>query len=348
MRYLCLWLTLLFTSPAFAQNIDQALLPYSKINDSYLFYDLDFVHCTISFAIQHMGISTVTGTFSGFEGAVLLNEKELGQLSTSFVIHVSSINTNQTWRDKDLQSEKWFHVDKYPDMLFQSSKSVSTANGFELQGLLTIKGRTNQVTLHMETPTYLVPSYAGHHLAFNGHAMLNRKDFAIGEDTWWNDIIEGIAQLDDSVRINLSIIYQLQSAEFIKSRFFENEKAIYQALVNKGIQEAIAVFNRQKLAFDALPVKDTTDFVAITAKDLNTISQTLVIENRLSEAEDLLLHNLKSYPNHNQILAHLANLYLTKGQLGKAKEMVRKCLIQNPMNPIALEMQRAFLTTSKQ
>ncbi len=325
----------------FAQNDKlEALATYTKVDDSFVFYDLDFVHCDVGFTIGHMGISQVSGSFSTFEGAAIFDLSDPETLSTTFRIDVGSINTNQTWRDKDLQSKKWFDKENYPYITFQSTKSVATEKGLILTGDLTMKGVTKEVDIAMSKPSTFTKSYVGYHLAFNGSTVLNRKDFGVGEDTWWNDVIEGIAQLEDSVEIDLSIIYQFQSIDFIRSRFFKNETELYNVLNASGLKYAINTFDQQKEAYESLPESNDDDFDAITAKDLITVSQALTIEGRYQEAIELLQHNMKCYPEDDQTLAVLGNLFLRTGQLEKAKEFVEKSLTKSPDNPLALELKR--------
>ena len=313
------------------------------MNGGRLFYDLDFVHCTVGFTVGHMGISKVSGTFSEFKGAVIYNPDDLKGLSTTFVIDVGSINTNQTWRDKDLQSEKWFDKEKHPFILFQSDEVILTNNGFDWKGKLTMKGITKEVTLTMQKPSGYVKSYLGHHLAFNGSTRVNRKEFSIGENTWWNDIIEGIAQLEDFVDINLSVAYQLQTPGFIKSRFFENESAIYNAFIEGNIENAISVFKEQKETYDRKVDKKEDDFDAVTGLDLNNVAKVLTLEGKSEQAERLLLYNMESFPEDDAILIELTSLYLKARQLDKAKKMIIKCLSLNPLNPVALELKRGLI-----
>ena len=345
MRHFVLALIILsVTSEVLAQQNDIDITgTFNTVNGGRLFYDLDFVHCTIGFTVGHMGISKVSGTFSEFKGAVVYNPDDLKKLSTAFVIDVGSINTNQVWRDKDLQSEKWFDKENHPYILFQSDEVILTNNGFDWKGKLTMKGITKDITLNMKKPSGYVRSYLGYHLAFNGSTRVNRKDFSIGENTWWNDIIEGIAQLEEFVDINLSIAYQLQTPEFIKSRFYENEAAIYKAFSEGNTDHALSVFIAQKEAYDRKDDKTNKNFDAITGQDLNTVAKVLTMEGKREQAERLLLFNMKSFPEDDSVLIELAGLYLKNRQLDKAKNMILKCLSLNPLNTVALELQRGLI-----
>jgi polyisoprenoid-binding protein YceI len=331
----------LMASTISAQQINQKFLePYPSIGPRHLLYDLDFVHCTVGFSIRHMGWSIVSGSFSRFEGAVVYDTNDPAATLVTFAVDVTSVDTNQKWRDKDLNSEKWFNSDKHPYILFQSKKGVSKNQGFDLVGDLTIKGVTQEVTLHMEPPSGYFKSYLGYELAFNGIASINRKEFGVGENTWWNDLVDGIAQLDDSVDIQLSIIYQLQSPEFIKSRFFENEMSIYKAMMDRGAEAAIDEFEQQKFAYDQLELKDNTDFSAITAKDLNTVGLALILEGREELAQELFEHNIKAFPHDDGAILPLALLRFKQQDYTETVRLIEHSLKLNPYNPVALEISR--------
>jgi polyisoprenoid-binding protein YceI len=316
---------------------------YPKIGNGHFLYDLDFVHCTVGFTISHMGWSKVSGTFSKFSGAVVYDDANPQSLDVSFAIDINSINTNQEWRDKDLNSEKWFHSIKYPHIVFQSKRTALRTDGLDLVGDLKMKGTTKEITLHLEPPSGYFKSYVGHELAFNGSTRVNRKDFKIGENTWWNDMIEGIAQLDDSVDIQLSIIYQLQSPEFIKSRFFDNENSIYLSAVTRGAEAGIKEFDRQKTAYDLIENKNEDDFEAITPKDLSTVGLALILEGRAPLAKALLEHNASIYPNDQQALMPLALFHLRQKEYTHARKLTEKTLKLNPDNPWAMEITRQLI-----
>jgi len=341
MKGILISLILLMGNLVAAQDVDRGYLEaYPKIGNGYFLYDLDFVHCTVGFSIRHMGWSKVSGTFSKFSGAVVYDDANPRLLEVSFAIDINSIDTNQEWRDKDLKSEKWFNSDKYPQIVFQSRRAVARRDGLDLVGDLSMKGITKEVTLHMEPPSGYFKSYVGHELAFNGTTRINRKDFGVGEHTWWNDVIEGIAQLDDSVDIQLSIIYQLQSPEFIKSRFFDNEDAIYQAVITHGAEAGIDEFDKQIAAYELIEDKNEDDFEAITPKDLSTVGLALILEGKDTFAKALLEHNASVYPSNHQALMPLAFFYLRQKEYPHARELAERSLKINPNNPWALEMTR--------
>jgi polyisoprenoid-binding protein YceI len=62
-------------------------------------------------------------------------------------IKSDTINTDNGMRDKDLHSEKFFDVQKYPDIKFQSTSVQRRGDDYVAIGNLTIKDVTKQVEL---------------------------------------------------------------------------------------------------------------------------------------------------------------------------------------------------------
>ena len=140
-------------------QVREFLSAYPQIGSSHLLHDLDFVHCTVGFSVQHMGWSKVSGNFTIFKAAVMYDEQDIESLAVTFAIDVNSINTNQKWRDKDLRSEKWFNSTKHPNILFQSKRVENYGSQFDLIGDLNIKGITREIRLSMDPPSGYFRSY---------------------------------------------------------------------------------------------------------------------------------------------------------------------------------------------
>ncbi len=69
------------------------------------------------------------------------------------VIPTSSITTNNETRDKDLRSDNFFDVAKYPTMTFKSTAVTGTPGKLHVTGNLTLAGVTKLVTFEVEGAT---------------------------------------------------------------------------------------------------------------------------------------------------------------------------------------------------
>ena len=87
-------------------------------------WTIDKNHAQTNFQIRHMGVSTVRGSISGVTGTIVWDDKDPSKSSVEATIDTNTVNTNNSGRDTDLKSDKYFNVAKYPTMTFKST-SVS-------------------------------------------------------------------------------------------------------------------------------------------------------------------------------------------------------------------------------
>jgi len=107
-------------------------------------WTVDKAHSRVGFEVSHLGLSSVEGTFSKYEGTVIADAE--GKVrSVSAVVQVSSIHTGNDDRDTHLRSAELFNVVKYPEIRM-TTKTVNW-KGKQLSGkaVLTIKGKTMDV-----------------------------------------------------------------------------------------------------------------------------------------------------------------------------------------------------------
>src|SRR5699024_5732161 len=108
-------------------------------------WNVDAAHTVVGFAVKHMMVSNVRGTFSGIEGQVNGDPLDLANASVKISIDPNTIHTNQKDRDNHLRSEDFFHVEKYPTITFESKDIVEEKeDNYNMTGNLTIKGVTKE------------------------------------------------------------------------------------------------------------------------------------------------------------------------------------------------------------
>ena len=123
----------------------------------------------VTFVIKNFGLNT-NGSFKGLKGAINWDPSNPSASLFDVTIDASTINTGIDMRDKDLQKEAYFDVEKYPTIHFVSTK-VSTGN---VTGNLTIKNVTKQISF----PFTVKNSVNGY--LFEGSFTINREDFGVG------------------------------------------------------------------------------------------------------------------------------------------------------------------------
>lgn len=146
----------------------------------------------VSFTIKNAGIN-VNGFFSEARASVQFDPGNLSNTSLSATIEVSSIDTGIKARDKHLKKEKYFDLENYPQIRFQSVQVTREASGYLLKGNLTIK----ETTLPVEIPFTIERVAEGS--IFKGSFALDRRDYSVGK----NHLILG-----DEVTVEIYYVHQ--------------------------------------------------------------------------------------------------------------------------------------------
>jgi len=128
---------------------------------------------TLTFKIGNFGFD-VNGTFSGFEGNINFDPQNLASSSFDVTVNASTVNTDNSMRDKHLKDDGFFDVKNYPKIHFVSSKVTAKGSQFMLTGQLTIKGKSKEISF----PFTASASNDGY--VFKGSFKINRKDFGVG------------------------------------------------------------------------------------------------------------------------------------------------------------------------
>ena len=113
-------------------------------------FNLDPDHTAAEFSVRHMMVTWVRGRFSRVKGTLQFDPQDVAASSVEAEIQVGSIHTGVERRDKDLLSPNYFEVDKYPTILFVSTRvEVVGLDDCLVHGNLTIKGVARPVTLEV-------------------------------------------------------------------------------------------------------------------------------------------------------------------------------------------------------
>lgn len=162
---------------------------------------IDPTHSEVAFKVKHLVISTVTGYFRKFEGAAESASEDFNGASVTFSLDVNTIDTNQSDRDQHLKSADFFDTASFPSIAF-AGKLVNQEGEYQLQGDLTLKGITQQVTLDVTYGGTVADPYGQTKAGFEIEGKLNRKDFGLT----WSAITEaGSVVVSDQVRLQLSV-----------------------------------------------------------------------------------------------------------------------------------------------
>jgi polyisoprenoid-binding protein YceI len=152
-------------------------------------WQIDPNHSAAQFAVRHLAISTVRGAFTKVNGTIQLDDKDISKSSVEVTIDADSVDTRVPNRDKDLRSDHFFDVQKYPMITFKSTKVEQAEPGkLKVTGDLTIHGVTKPVVLDVEGPTAAVKDpWGNQRAAANAATKINRQDFGVK----WNATMDG-------------------------------------------------------------------------------------------------------------------------------------------------------------
>ena len=176
-------------------------LPGAAANSAW---QIDPNHSAAQFAVRHLAISTVRGAFTKVSGTVQLDDKDISKSSVDVTIDTASVDTRVEARDKDLRSDHFFDVEKYPTITFKSTKVEQVEAGkLKVTGDLTLHGVTKQVVLDVEGPTAPVKDpWGNQRAAVNATTKINRQDFGM---KWNTKMDSGGLVVGDDVAITLDV-----------------------------------------------------------------------------------------------------------------------------------------------
>lgn len=109
-------------------------------------WSIDPSHSTVEFKIKHLGLATVKGRAPVVSGTITGG----AQPSIVGTVDVASITTFDDTRDEHLRSPDFFDVARYPELSFESTDVRQVGAELVADGLLTIKGVSEPVTLRGE------------------------------------------------------------------------------------------------------------------------------------------------------------------------------------------------------
>jgi polyisoprenoid-binding protein YceI len=167
-------------------------------------WQIDPNHSAAQFAVRHLAISTVRGAFTKVSGTIQFDDKDIAKSSVDVTIDAASVDTRVEGRDKDLRSDHFFDVEKYPTLTFKSIKVEQVEVGkLKVTGDLTIHGVTKQVVLDVEGPTAAVKDpWGNQRAAANATTKINRQDFGV---KWNAKMDNGGWVVGDDVTITIDV-----------------------------------------------------------------------------------------------------------------------------------------------
>jgi polyisoprenoid-binding protein YceI len=166
-------------------------------------WKIDGSHSTATFAVKHMMVTNVRGSFGAVEGTIVYDGKNIGAVKAEATIDATTITTNNEKRDAHLKSPDFFDVNAHPTITFKSKRAEAVGNGrFKLIGDLTMRGKTKEVVLDVEGPTDAVTVQNSQRVGATATTTLNRQDFGV---SWSRTMDGGGYVVSDEVKVTLEL-----------------------------------------------------------------------------------------------------------------------------------------------
>ena len=166
-------------------------------------WTFDQTHSELGFKIKHLMITNVSGSFKSFDVKVEMDGDDLTTAVVEARADMNSIFTNNEQRDAHLRNSDFFEVEKYPELVFQSTRvEKEDSDNYILYGNLTLKGITKPVKLNVEYSRLTKDPWGNERAGFIVNGKIKRSDWGVN----FNALTEtGGVVLSEEVKINSEV-----------------------------------------------------------------------------------------------------------------------------------------------
>ena len=165
-------------------------------------WTVDASHSKVGFAVKHLGIATVRGEFTEFEGTFEIGE-DLSSSRAFGKVNAASVNTNEASRDEHLRSADFFDAATNGDITFASTAIEQVDDEtLRITGDLTINGITKSEVFHAEIQGTETDPWGNERVGFEVTGQISRGDYGMK----FNQVLgSGNTLVGDKVKIVLDI-----------------------------------------------------------------------------------------------------------------------------------------------
>ena len=296
---------------------------------------IDPAHSVLSFSVKHFGFTRVRGQFREWGSHILWDPEDVTRSSFTVVAKTGTVDTGLERRDNDLKSGHFFDVEKYPVIIFQSTRIEKQGGGFVAYGNLTVRDITKEVAMPFQfLGTREFGDGIGRIFA-SGSLRISREEFGLTNAL--DRVARSLSVVSDEVEFEIEIQGAAIQPEVLPYSSAE-KPSIGEKLaevVEKG--DGYAAAKKFKELKEADP--EAYDF---GAGELMKLSHRLRAGGRADDAVVLahLAIEVSEEPSRNAYFT-LAMAYLAQGQQDKAVEQCKRILeLVDAHDTLALEALR--------
>ncbi|HEX4364931.1 MAG TPA: YceI family protein [Solirubrobacteraceae bacterium] len=165
-------------------------------------WTVDSKHSKVGFAVKHLGIATVRGEFTEFEGTLEIGD-DLSSSRAYGTVKTASVDTSEPARDEHLRAPDFFNAEANPEITFAST-SIEQVDGetLKITGDLTINGVTKEATFHADIQGTEVDPWGNDRVGLEVTGQISRGDY----DMKFNQVLgSGNLAVADKVKIVIDI-----------------------------------------------------------------------------------------------------------------------------------------------
>jgi polyisoprenoid-binding protein YceI len=170
-------------------------------------YQLDAGHSIFEFSIG-FAFTHVKGRFTDPKGSIMYDPTNPENSSVTVIAPSKSLDTGWGNRDRHLRTSDFFDVDRYPTLMFQSTRLRRNGKDFLMDGNLTMHGVTKTMTIPLVLPAPRRSPESGW-MILNATTTfkLARKDFGITGGDKYNAWFTAARQatMSDSVDVSVEV-----------------------------------------------------------------------------------------------------------------------------------------------
>jgi len=166
-------------------------------------WQLDKAHSSVGFTARHLAISKVRGGFADFDATLDASPDGVLKAATA-TIQVASVDTGIDKRDGHLKGADFFDAAAFPTLTFTSVEVKREGATVKLIGDLTMKGKTQRITLTGEFLGTRVADFGQGPTTRAGYSFegqINRKSFGLAFDA----MAEGTAVVSDLIELHIDL-----------------------------------------------------------------------------------------------------------------------------------------------
>src|SRR3954470_24874734 len=170
-------------------------------------YQLDAGHSIFEFSIG-FAFTHVKGRFTDPKGSIIYDPANPENSSVTVIAPAKSLTTGWAHRDEHLMTSDFFDVEKFPTVMFRSTRIRRNGKGFVMDGELTMHGVTKTMTIPLVLPApRRSPESGWMILTATSTFKLPRKDFGITGGDKYNSWFTAARQatMSDSVDVSIEV-----------------------------------------------------------------------------------------------------------------------------------------------